>query len=63
MLQDLCRRTRTMYTERLAKESSSRNAFAEAIYLAIGLFPPLIIGPQAGNTKSLVHMHRVFALS
>lgn len=61
MLQDLCRRMGTMYTER-TKESSSRNTFAEAIYLAIGLFPALIIGPQAGNTKSLVHMHRAFAL-
>lgn len=48
----------TMYTERI-KESSSRK---EAIYLGIGIFPPLIIGLQAGNAKSLVHMHRAFAL-
>lgn len=63
MLQDLCRRMGTMYTKRTKESSSRRNAFAEAIYLAIGLFPPLIIGSQAGNAKSLVHMHRAFALS
>lgn len=57
-MQDLYRRMGTMYTERI-KESSSRK---EAIYLGIGIFPPLIIGLQAGNAKSLVHMHRAFAL-
>jgi hypothetical protein len=38
--------------------SGSRRVFRQpATYSDIGLFPPVITGPQTGYTKSLVHMH------
>lgn len=44
--------------------SGSRRVFRQRPpYLGIGLFPPVITGPQTGYTKSLVHMHGAAALS